>query len=117
MEPQEKKKFSIVIERNKNAITVPVTGAWGGVSPDGSAIIAHFFIEYQTTPNSITFEIDEEGRGNPDLGHAISRGDGTREIQATFMIPPERAISIGQWLIEKGTRALQTRKDIEPQND
>ena len=113
MEKQEKKKFSIITERNKNAVTIPITGAWGGPSPDGSALIAHFYIEYKTPPYNITFELDDQGRGDPDAGHVVSRGDGTREVQVTAMMTPEHAISIGQWLVDKGSVMLQLRKDRE----
>jgi hypothetical protein len=95
------KNISIVTEKAKNAPTLPVTGAWGGPSPDGSNLVIHFFIEGAALPNIITVTPDENGIMNPDLGDKISRGDYFREIQATFVMTPHVAEAIGNWLIEK----------------
>ncbi|MEX0780086.1 MAG: hypothetical protein WD491_09725 [Balneolales bacterium] len=108
--PSEKKRVSIVFEKNKNAITVPVTGAFGNTSPDGSSVISHFFIEHPTTPNSIEIEVIEGEPINQNLGNQIKRGDFSREIQATFVMSPEQAISIGTWLKRKGEEANSIRE-------
>lgn len=105
--PQElPKDVSIVFERNKDANTFPVTGIWGGSSPDVTNLVAHFYTEYKSTPNSIKADVQEGGRVDVNAGERISRGDITREIQGTMVLRPETAISIGQWLIQKGQEMI-----------
>lgn len=110
MTEKKSKSISIVSEKHKNAITVPVSGAWGGLSPDQTSIVVHFYVEYKTMPNIIDVEVDEHGHADPNKGKPVSRGDFTRETQATFMMTPESAISIGKWLVDKGSQALKNRK-------
>lgn len=108
---QPRRELSIVTERSKDSVTVPVTGAWGGPSPGDPAgtIVAHFYLEYNTTPSIINVEVDDQGRIDPNAGRRTSRGDITREVQATFMMSPEIAVSIGQWLVNKGGEMLARR--------
>lgn len=107
---EEKKELSLVIEKSKNAQTLPVTGVWGGPSPDGSNIISHFYVESHALPNVINIKADETGKFDPNHGQQIMRGDLTREIQSIFVMTPEVAISIGKWLIENGAM-LKDSKD------
>lgn len=109
MDQDKPKNISIVTERNKNAVTIPVTGAWGGTSADQSSIVAHFFIEYKSMPNIIDVEVDDAGKADPNKGKQTTRGDVTRETQATLMMTPESAVSIGKWLMEKGSQAIAIR--------
>lgn len=109
MAKESHKNVSIVSEKSKNAVTIPVTGAWGGPSADHSSIVAHFFVEYKSLPNIIDVEVDEQGRADPNKGKPTSRGDFTRETQATVMMTPEAAVSIGQWLIDHGSQIMAMR--------
>ena len=106
----EIKELSLVIEKSKNAQTMPVTGAWGGPSPDGSNIIAHFYVESHALPNVIKIKADELGKFDPNKGEQIMRGDLTREIQAVFVLAPEVAVSVGKWLQENGLALLESRE-------
>jgi len=72
-------------------------------------VSASFYHERGSIPNVISFAVDEEGRGNPNQGDRIARGDVTREIQVTAQMSPEMAISIGQWLIDKGKEGIERR--------
>ncbi|MDR8390640.1 hypothetical protein NC796_05795 [Aliifodinibius sp. S!AR15-10] len=103
------KEISIVFEKNKDAITFPVSGAWGGLGPTGSLVV-HLYEEYHSTPNSITADVQEDGSVDVNKGDRISRGDITREIQGTMVLSPQQAISIGNWLINKGKEALNKQK-------
>jgi hypothetical protein len=99
---QEKRNLSFVFERNKNAITVPVSGAFGGPGTDHPGVVVHFYIEYQSLPNIIDVEIPKDAPVfDSNLGKRISRGDITREVQATFYMTTQAARSIGHFLIEK----------------
>lgn len=97
---EEKKSISILFDKNKNHITAPISGAWGGISPDGNSIVLNLFQEYLTMPSYQTAEIIE---GQVDLNHPqnVSRGDVTREIMGTFVLPPRTAKVIGEWLIKQ----------------
>jgi hypothetical protein len=98
------RKVSIIYEKNKNAISFPVSGAYGGPTPDRLGIVVHFYIEYPTVPHSTNLQVNND---IVDFTHGenISRGDFTREIQATTYLTPETAIVIGNWLINHGQEA------------
>jgi len=99
---EQKRNVSFIFERNKNAITVPVSGIFGGPATDHPGIVAHFFIEYHSLPNIIDVEVDESAPMiDSNLGKRISRGDITREVQATFYMTIESARSIGKFLLDK----------------
>lgn len=104
------KRVSVVFEKHKDAKTVPASGAWGGPSPDGNSIVTHFYVEYQTTPNSIETKIEEGKPFDPNLGDQIRRGDLTREIQTSVVMSPEQAVNIGRWLAQKGQAVLDRKK-------
>ena len=107
---ENRQELSMIIEKSKNAQTMAVTGAWGGPSPDGSNIIAHFYVESHALPNVINIKPNELGAFDPNEGEQIMRGDITREIQAAMVMTPEVAISIGRWLMESGQRLLDDRE-------
>jgi len=110
MQQDRPHNISIVSEKSRTAVTAPVTGAWGGFSSDHSAVIAHFFVEYRSIPSVISVEVGEGGQADPGQGTPTSRGDYTREVQATFMMTPESALAIGQWLIDRGQELLAIRE-------
>lgn len=80
---------------------IPVTGAWGGVSPQGE-IIFDLFVETREAPQSITMRI-EQGR----VPEEIHKEEGViiRESQIGIVVRPDIALSIGKWLIEKAQEA------------
>ncbi|MDZ7692866.1 MAG: hypothetical protein U5K69_17360 [Balneolaceae bacterium] len=98
--------ISVVFEKNDHARTFPVTGAWGGPSPDGQSIVVHLYTEYNSTPNSIKADVQEDGSVNVNTGERIARGDLLREIQGTMVLTPQQAIGLGKWLIDKGQQVL-----------
>ena len=107
---EEKKEISIVTERSPNAQTIAATGVWGGASPDLNAVIAHFYVEYQSTPNIITITPDEHGAIDINSGTRTARGDVTRVIQGSIVLSPELAESLSRWLIEKVDFIKENRK-------
>lgn len=109
MSEEKQKSFSFIFEKQDKAVTIPVTGAWGGIRSDGSNIIAHLFVEYASLPNIINAEIKEDNTIDPNKGERISRGDVTREVQTTVVLTPEAAVSIGEWLVKKGKEAKKVR--------
>jgi len=93
--------------------TYAVGGAWGGPSPDGSTIVAHLYVEHATLPNYLKYSAEDmpDGGSRVDLSseERVSRGDLTREVQASIVLTPEVAISLAQWLVDKAQIALKTR--------
>jgi hypothetical protein len=93
-------KVAISFEESKNYFTAPVNGVWGGPTTDGE-LCASFYHERNSLPNLIEADV-EDGIANVEQGERIARGDFVRELQATFVMRPETAISIGEWLIKRG---------------
>ncbi|MFP4528585.1 MAG: hypothetical protein ACLFQX_08555 [Candidatus Kapaibacterium sp.] len=102
-------EISLIIEKSKHAQTLPLTGVWGGPAPDRTNVAAYFYVESPNLPNVITVRADENGMFDPNKGEQISRGDYTREIQATFIMTPEVAVGVGKWLIDQGQMLIDAR--------
>jgi len=101
---EETPKIRIAFEKSAHHVTIPVNGAWGGPSNEGRTLIAHLYTTGNTIPKYLKFEKEEaeEGRIDARKGQAIAESTVTREIQATLVLTPEAAISIGNWLVERG---------------
>jgi len=93
---------------------IPITGAIGGPSPDGSSVLAHVYLEYGTIPAREEHEMDAEGQVDLTKGSRISRGNVTRLVQATLSMSPEVAIRLGAWLEQHGRGAIEHRKRNQP---
>ncbi len=44
----------------------------------------------------------------------IKRGDVIREVQATLVMTPETATSLGKWLLGHGKKAYEARQKLDP---
>jgi len=109
---EEQRTVSFLYEKNKDAKTIPVSGAYGGAAPDNSGIIAHFFLEYASIPYSTEFNVEKSNQViDVRNGKNVSRGDYTREVVATTFMNAESAIIIGKWLIENGEALIERRKN------
>ena len=100
---------SIHYDEHPDKRVLAVGGVYGGPNPEGTAVVAHVFSEWGMVPSIVEVPIDEHGRGDLSKEQAIKRGDINREIQATLVMPPEVAVSIGGWLIVHGKAALESR--------
>ena len=109
MEEQQPQSVSIVTEGVNSAPTITATGAWGGPTANGNAVIAYLFVESAGIPSIITAEADERGRLDPNKGERTQRGDITRQVQATLVLTPEDAVIIGQWLRDRGMEGIARR--------
>lgn len=67
----------------------------------------HFFVEYPSVPNSTELEVEDGKIINPKAGKNISRGDVTREVQVSTYMTAETAITLGNWMIEKGNLLIK----------
>lgn len=100
-------KFEIVYEKGQGKPTFAVTGAIGGPTPGGTTIVAHLYVDSPSVPNIQILDVDEDG--GVDLsskGNAITRGHLTREIQASIVLSPAAALSLGQWLTRHANNLL-----------
>ena len=105
-------RFIIGFETGK-VPSYPVGGAYGGPTPDGTAVVAHFYIEYVATPYHLRYDKVKEGdteRVLLETEEKFASNDITRELQTTVFMTPEVAMTIGQWLVEKG-QAAKNRRD------
>ena len=111
--PEQDPMFTIGFEQASNKPTFAVGGAWGGPTHDGSAVIAHLYVEYGALPNYLRYDTEErEGKTHiiPDSEQRVTRNDRIREVQATIHMTPEIAIVLAQWLVEKAKIALSIRE-------
>ena len=111
------KKVSIVYEKVPNKPTITATGAIGGPSPDRQSIVAQLYVEHGSVPSVVSHEVREDGSFDLQHGDAISRGDVTREIQATLVLSPEAAVLLGNWLLKSGVSAIKGRGKLEDTGD
>ena len=80
---------------------IPVTGAWGGLSPHGE-IIFDLFVEKRETPQSVTVKI-EQGKVPQEI--QTEEGVIVRESQIGIVVRPDIALVIGKWLIKNAREA------------
>lgn len=107
---KDSETFTFLYQEPANKPTFAATGAYGGTSPDGKSVVAHLFVEYGTVPSLAEHSVGEGGVIDLQGGEVIKRSEVTREIQATLVLSPEAAQSLGKFLIEKAKAALKTRE-------
>jgi hypothetical protein len=102
-------EIMIYFTKSKDYKIFAATGAWGGVSPNGEVTV-DFFIEKKDPPKELTLILDkgettEKGR----LGEKI-----IREAQVGFVLRPDIAYSIGDWLMRTAEKAgFKPKKEVE----
>ena len=93
---------------------MPVTGVWGGPTPDNLMVVAHMFVEHHTLPNHETVDVRDDGLVNMGAPKSTKRGDFTREVQGTLVMSPEFALILANWLTQKANIAIQGRPPSPP---
>ena len=104
MADQQQQTASVYYEERPGKPTLAATGAFGGPSPDSHNVIVHLFVEHATVPSIAELELNADGGARQT--REIKRGDAKREIQATLVLTPKAAVSIGDWLRNHGVQAL-----------
>lgn len=96
---------------SKDYSLVPVSGAYGGPSPNGDSIVCHFYIDHVDIPGEVELE------PNPDQAGAFrepASGLDTRVIrrivQNGIFVTPEQALVIAEWLRNHATALLDSRR-------
>jgi hypothetical protein len=93
-------QVTLFYEKNEYYRLLPATGAFGGPTPNGDVII-EFFVERPTAPEKVILQLDPSGPKElkGETGKIV------REIQVGILLRPDRAYSIGKWLMEKANQA------------
>lgn len=102
--------FKIVYEEPEGRLAIPVTGAFGGPTPDGNSVVTHVYVEHATLPSITSAPMDASGTVDLSKGKDVKRADLTRIVQATLVMSPEVAHSMGRWLQDKAKVATQARE-------
>ena len=112
MAEKDSKLVTFHYDERANKPTLSVSGVYGGPNTDGTSVVAHVFADWGMVPSISQIPVKD---GVPDFAgeKTIKRGDINREIQATLIMAPEVALSIGGWLIQKAKAALENRRTVE----
>ena len=111
-ESREEIRMHVVYSKAANYKRCGVTGAYGGVNPNGE-VIADFFVEYKEPPEELHLEV-RKGKVNE-----VDRKGGDkfiREMQVGLVLRPDIALSVGNWLIRQAEKAGITSELIEKGN-
>jgi hypothetical protein len=111
MSDESPNEITFVYEDADEVRTIAATGAHGGPTPDGASVVANLYVERASIPHHVSHQIDE--RGEVDLSETsnqVSRGEVTREVQASLVMTPEHALQLAQWLEENAQQAIQQRE-------
>lgn len=93
-------EVKVFFRKNEDYRIVPVSGVWGGVTPQGM-VHCDFFIERAETPESVNIRIDESTGASQESRRQPAEPYVVRELLVGMMLPPHVARSIGQWLVER----------------
>jgi len=100
---------SIYYEDRPGKPTLAVTGAFGGLTPDSHNVVVHLYVEHGMVPSVAELERTEDGGYRQS--REIKRGDARREIQATLVLTPKAATSIGAWMANHGVQAAKNLEE------
>ena len=87
----------VYYEKSKDYRLIPVTGAHGGISPNGEVII-DLYVERQDSPKEVTLQIDVHGKAT-EKSRAGQRL--VRERQFGIVLRPDIALTIGKFIVDK----------------
>ena len=97
------KDLQIHFLKDKDYKTFPLSGAWGGLTPQGY-ITMELYHEHKSAPEKLVFENVQE-----EMQEANATRVGDEEIIRQFFVGcvmnPQVAYSLGQWLINKAKEA------------
>ena len=95
------RKITIQYEKDSEYRLMPVQGAWVGMTPTGD-LVADFYVERPTPPEEVLLEIDP-----PNTVREVERrGEkNVRIVVAGFVMRPDLAYMLGEWLQEKARSA------------
>lgn len=112
MEIKQAPAVKIKFTKSPDHTTHPVSGIWGGATPQGD-ILCHFFVEQLELPEVVELEFDVDS-GKSVEKKKIEEKVYLREILTSLVIRPDIAKSIGTWLIRKA-EAIEKSRQQNPQ--
>jgi hypothetical protein len=111
MPDEQPDEITFVYEDADQVRTIAATGAHGGPTPDGASVVANLYVERASIPHHVSHQIDERGEVDlSEMSQQVSRGEVTREVQASLVLTPEHAMQLGQWLQENAQQAMEQRR-------
>jgi len=93
-------EIKIFFRRNPDFKMMPVSGVWGGLTPQGN-VYCDFFFEKAEIPENVVMEVGEGAVPAKEVGRNPQTQMFIREVVVGLSMQPEIARSIGQWLIDK----------------
>jgi len=93
-------EIKIFFRRAAEFKMIPVSGVWGGLTPQGN-VYCDFFFEKAEIPENVVVQVGEGGTPAKEVGRNPQNQMFVREVVVGLSMQPEIARSIGQWLIEK----------------
>lgn len=110
MSDDQPNDITFVYENADSAPTISATGAHGGPAPDGASVVANLYVERASIPHHVSHQIDETGQVNlSETSEQVTRGEVTREVQASLVMTPEHAMQMGRWLQRNAKKAMKQR--------
>jgi hypothetical protein len=108
MEIKKAPAVKIKFEKSPDHKTHPVSGVWGGATPQGD-IVCHFFVEHLAIQDTMELAFDLAS------GKTIDKNPNdekiyVREILTSLLVRPDIARSIGTWLISKADAVKRSRR-------
>jgi len=100
-------EITFVYEDADTVPTITATGAHGGPSPDGASVVANLYVERSSIPHHVSHQIDED---LSEHSEQVTRGELTREVQASLVMTPEHAMQLGRWLQRNARQAMEQRE-------
>jgi hypothetical protein len=113
MPDKKANSFTIHYQERADKPTIPLTGAYGGSTPDGNAVVFHVYVDHLTVPSHVTHPVDGSGNVRLSAGSEVKRSELTREIQATLVMAPEAAAALGDFLVKQAALAAAMRKKLK----
>ena len=111
-------KLEVFFARAEDYKIIAANGIWGGVTPRGDVYV-DFFVEKNDYPEKLVLEIKAGGKPASQK-QRVDKGL-LRECQFGVLLSPKEAISIGEFLVERGKQAkeflltLELEKTVEKQ--
>ncbi|MBW1865789.1 MAG: hypothetical protein JRI64_09200 [Deltaproteobacteria bacterium] len=108
MEIKKAPAVKIKFEKAPDHKTYPVSGVWGGATPQGD-ILCSFFVEHLAIQDTMELEFGMESGKTIDKNPKDEKVY-VREILTSLLVRPDIALSIGTWLISKAEAIKKSRQ-------
>jgi len=108
MEIKKAPAVKIKFEKSPDHKTHPVSGVWGGATPQGD-ILCHFFVEHLAIQDTMELEFDLVSGKTIDKNPTDEKIY-VREILTSLLVRPDIARSIGTWLTSKADAVKRSRQ-------